>query len=218
MNSREKIKSILYELNIKAPTLAKNIGVVYQRIYDLQSGKTKKISGDVANAINFKYPQFTISWLLDSIIENDQNEKQKLMPIINNEKRGVPYYDVDFIAGYDLVENDQTIIPAYYVDFEPYNKADEWINVTGHSMDPLISHGDKIAVHRIENWDTYILYGEIYAIVTDSYRTIKRVRKSKLGPDYIKLIPINQEYDEQDIPKSIIRKVSQVLGTAKKIF
>jgi len=55
-------------------------------------------------------------------------------------------------------------------------------------------------------------------VVTDEYRTVKKVRKSGKGDDYIRLVPLNLEFDEQDIPKSIIRKVFQVLGTAKKIF
>lgn len=64
MTGKEKIESILAELGIKAPTFASNIGVKYQRILDIQNGKTKKISGDVANAIKLKYPQFDITWLL----------------------------------------------------------------------------------------------------------------------------------------------------------
>lgn len=139
-------------------------------------------------------------------------------PTINNEKKGVPYYDVDFIGGFDLVENDQTTIPAYYIDFPAYNNADEWINITGHSMSPLIEHGDMVAVREIKDWEKYVLLGEIYAIVTDEYRTVKRIRKSNLGKDYYKFVPVNSEYDEQDVPKSIIRNVFQVLGAAKKLF
>ena len=84
MNSKEKIKYILNELDLKAPTFAKNIGVVYQRIYDLQSEKTKKISGDVANAICSKYPQFTISWLLTGegeMLKNNSDTSE--IPAIN---------------------------------------------------------------------------------------------------------------------------------------
>lgn len=64
MTGKEKVESILAELEVKAPTFASNIGVKYQRILDIQNGKTKKISGDVANAIKLKYPQFDITWLL----------------------------------------------------------------------------------------------------------------------------------------------------------
>ncbi len=84
-------------------------------------------------------------------------------------------------------------------------------------MEPLISNGDIIALRKIEDWQTYILYGEIYGIMTDEWRTVKRVRKAQ-DPAYILLEPINKEYDEQEIPKSIIRSVWQVLGSVKKFF
>lgn len=130
---------------------------------------------------------------------------------------GTPYFDVDFCGGFDLVLNDQTYLPAGYISLPQYDKADSWANITGHSMEPLISNGDIIALRKIEDWQTYILYGEIYGIMTDEWRTVKRVRKSQ-NPEYIRLEPINKEYDEQEIPKSIIRGVWQVLGSVKKFF
>lgn len=130
---------------------------------------------------------------------------------------GTPYYDVDFCGGFDMVINDQTYLPAGYINLPQYGKADSWANITGHSMEPLISNGDIIALRKIDDWQTYILYGEIYGIMTDEWRTVKRVRKAQ-NPEYILLEPINKQYDEQEIPKSIIRGVWQVLGSVKKFF
>ncbi len=64
MNGNEIISLILNDLGIKAPTFAKNIGLKYQRILDIQSGKTKKISPAVANSIVERYPQFNKVWIL----------------------------------------------------------------------------------------------------------------------------------------------------------
>lgn len=64
MNAQEQIAKILDKLGMKAPTFAKSIGLKYQRIVDISSGKTKKISGIVANAIIAKYPEFNLTWLL----------------------------------------------------------------------------------------------------------------------------------------------------------
>lgn len=77
---------------------------------------------------------------------------------------------------------------------------------------------DIIALKKINDWNAYILYGEIYGIITDEYRTIKKVRVSKKGEEYLRLVPVNDAYDEQDIPKSIVRGVFQILGCAKRIF
>lgn len=138
---------------------------------------------------------------------------------LNHDKIGVPYYDVDFIGGFDLVENDQTIDPAYYIDFTQYNRADCWVNITGHSMEPMINQGDMIALKRVRDWKNYLLYGEVYAVVTDEYRTVKIIRKSPKGDDFIRFVPYNrEEYDEQDVPISVIRRVFRVLGCAKLMY
>ena len=76
MQGSEKINEILLNLGIKAPTFAKRIGVKYQRILDIQNGKVKKISGELANHITNTYPQFDINWLLTgegSMLKDNNN-------------------------------------------------------------------------------------------------------------------------------------------------
>lgn len=126
---------------------------------------------------------------------------------------GVPYYNVDFAMGYDMLENDQTVNPDYMIDFAPYNKCQAWFNATGNSMYPTIASGDKIAIKEIRDPKSCLISGDIYAIVTtNELRTIKRVRDNG---DTITLIPDNKEYPEQTIPKSLILKVYKVMGSVK---
>lgn len=132
--------------------------------------------------------------------------------------KGVPYYDVDFLCGFDMVFNDQTRNPIGYIDLPQYSRADAWANISGHSMEPVISNGDIIALRRIHDWKNFLLFGEIYGIITENYRTVKRVRKSP-NPDCLILEPINKDgYDEQEIPKEMILDVWQVIGSIKKLF
>lgn len=129
---------------------------------------------------------------------------------------GVPYYDVDFIGGFDAIWNDQTIIPAHNIVFKPYAKATLWCNVTGRSMEPKINHGDIIALKECTLND--IQYGEIYAVVMDTIRTVKILRKSK-DPNKLLFVPVNTEcFDEQEFDKSRIIKVYEVLGGISKFF
>lgn len=58
------LNEILNELNLKAPTLAKTIGLPHYRLSDIQAGRVKKISGEIARAINKEYPQYSIDYLL----------------------------------------------------------------------------------------------------------------------------------------------------------
>lgn len=64
MNGSEIIKEVLVNLGIKEPTFSSNIGLKYQRVNDIETGKVKKISAEVAKAIVGVYPQFNITWLL----------------------------------------------------------------------------------------------------------------------------------------------------------
>ena len=84
-------------------------------------------------------------------------------------------------------------------------------------MSPLIDPGDVIALKKIEDWQVNILYGEVYALVTEQYRTVKRIRKSEID-GCIRLVPENPDYDPQDIPVTSVIAIFQVLGCAKKLF
>ena len=172
-------------------------------------------------------PDVNIEWLLtskgsmikdgstDIQISNDTTTSS--MPTTSmNPGIGTPYYDVDFIGGFDEVFNSQVNIPATNIVIRGFEKASLWCNVTGHSMEPKINHGDIIALHQCTLND--IQYGEIYAVVLDTIRTIKILRRSP-NPDKLRFIPINtNDYDEQEFDKSRIINVFEVIGSISKIF
>lgn len=172
-------------------------------------------------------PDVNIEWLLtskgsmikdgstDIQISNDTTTSS--MPTTSmNPGIGTPYYDVDFIGGFDEVFNSQVNIPATNIVIRGFEKASLWCNVTGHSMEPKINHGNIIALHQCTLND--IQYGEIYAVVLDTIRTIKILRRSP-NPDKLRFIPINtNDYDEQEFDKSRIINVFEVIGSISKFF
>ena len=131
--------------------------------------------------------------------------------------KGAPYYDVDFLGGFDLTFNNQTINPEYNIDFKPFNKPGvTWVNITGHSMEPKINHGDIIALKECRLED--VQYGEIYAVVLDTIRTVKILRKSN-EPNRMRYVPINEEnYDEQEYDNSRILRIFEVLGNISRFM
>lgn len=191
------IKEIRENLGLSQTDFARKIGVSLRTVQNYESGGVVPAS---------KYE-----------ILRDVGKIESNSPEINYDNKGVPYYDVDFIGGFEEVLNDQTINPEYFIDFKPYNTAKYWANVSGHSMEPNISHGDIIAIKEIENWIDFLPFGEIYGIVTDEFRTIKVVSKGD-SSDTFNLIPLNKDpqYVQQEIPKRLIRKVFSVLGAVKK--
>lgn len=58
------LSQLLDHLGIKSPTLANQIGAEYKRLQNVETGKTKKVSGDLASRITDKYPDISLQWLL----------------------------------------------------------------------------------------------------------------------------------------------------------
>lgn len=187
---------------------------------NLSNGAVSKMGNNTRRStidkISKSYPELNTSWLLtgegNMLLNNSDLMPQKSFTV------GVPYYNVDFIGGFDLVLNDQTTTPEYLIDFKKYNEATCWCNVTGHSMEPEITHGDIIALKKIED-KSFLPLGEVYAIVTtNGMRTIKRLGPSS-DPECYTLIPTNKspEYGIQELPKNMIEHIFQVLGCMKRL-
>ena len=185
----------------------------------LSNGAVSKMGNNTRRStidkISKSYPELNTNWLLTGeggmLLDSIDSVPQKSFT------NGVPYYNVDFIGGFDIVLNDQTAKPEYLIDFKKYNEATCWCNVTGHSMEPEITHGDIIALKKIED-KSFLPLGEVYAIVTtNGMRTIKRLGPSS-DPKCYTLVPTNKspEYGIQELPKDI-EHIFQVLGCMKRL-
>lgn len=106
-------------------------------------------------------------------------------------------------------------VPDCNVIVPGFEKAHLWCNVTGHSMEPKINHGDIIALRECTVND--IQYGETYAVVLDTIRTIKILRKGST-PDVLRYVPISPDFDEQEYPIVRIQKIFEVIGSISKFF
>lgn len=203
-------------------TIGASKGVLSRAINNGTDIQAKWLSIIVEN-----YPRYSTGWLLTgagSMLKDDLNgiktideANPSFMPTTSmNPSVGTPYYDVDFIGGFDEVFNSQVNIPATNIVIRGFEKASLWCNVTGHSMEPKINHGDIIALRQCTLND--IQYGEIYAVVLNTIRTIKILRRSP-DPSKLRFIPINTEdYDEQEFDKSRIMNVFEVIGSISKFF
>lgn len=165
-----------------------------------------------------------LKWLLTGegsmfdVYKSCNNSNTRNLTIINQDYKGSPYYNVDFIGGFDLLMNDQTINPDFYINYPPYNKDGVvWVNLTGRSMEPELSNGDIIALKPMNTPIQYLPTKEIYAIVTEEWRTVKRIELSDRD-GFIRLLPSNPEYKAQEIPISMITRVYAVLGSIRKFF
>lgn len=211
MTKKERLEAIIAHYSDGKPSVfAKMIGVAPSTIsswlsrdtidYDLLFAKCEMLSSD---------------WLLTG---EGSMLKEEILPakVTYDPNVGKPYYDVDFIGGFNEIFNDQTTVPACNVLVPGFEKASVWCNVTGHSMEPKINHGDIIALHECTIND--IQFGEIYAVVLDTIRTIKILRRGST-PEKLLYVPINKpDYEEQEFAISRIIKVFEVIGSISKFF
>jgi phage repressor protein C with HTH and peptisase S24 domain len=222
MNKKDRLKALIQHYGEGKPTtFAKYIGVAPSTIsswlardamdYDLVFSKCTGVSsrwlltgeGDIEeNFANCK-------------INQEENSK-KDAEISYDPSVGTPYYDVDFFGGFSEIFNDQTRLPACNIVVPGLERATVWCNVTGHSMEPRINHGDIIALRECTIQD--IQYGETYAVVLDTIRTIKILRRGS-SPSTLLYVPVNKsEYDDQEFDISRIIKIFEVVGSISKFF
>lgn len=129
-------------------------------------------------------------------------------------KTGVPYYDEDFLLGFDEILAPSNEHPEFLVRMPGYEKATLWCNASGHSMEPEINNGDIIALQRVDDF-SFLPFGDIYGfITTNGMRTIKRLGRSD-HEGFYRLIPTNKDYDVQEIPINKIALVYRVMGAMK---
>lgn len=216
----DRISTIVEKFgNGKNTVFASLIGVSEANVRNYKNGVMPK--ADFLEKIARSF-DININWLLtgEGNMLSSESEKEEKLPSVNQTYEGAPYFNVDFIGGFDLIVNDQTVNPDFYINYPPYNQLGVvWCNLTGHSMEPEISNGDIIALREVTTPIQYLPAGEIYGIVTEEYRTVKRIRLSQ-KEGFVRLIPSNksEEFCEQEIPISMILKVYAVLGSIRKFF
>ena len=213
-NNGERIAKIIQQFCESKADFARKVGEKPQTV---SNWVARDNGNNVLNKIVEAFPQINKDWLMTGHGDMLISGNKITVPQISYTK-GVPYYNVDFIGGFDIVLNDQTTNPEYLIDFRKYNEATCWCNVTGHSMEPEITHGDIIALKKIED-KSFLPLGEVYAIVTtNGMRTIKRLGPSN-DPKCYTLVPTNKspEYGIQELPKDMIEHIFQVLGCMKRL-
>lgn len=193
-------------------------------LYNLLNNEDSQPSPKTLNKIKENFPEVNYTWLLtgDGDILNTELLKLQKTSMYDEKKyiqKGVPYYDVDFTAGFLSVENNNKAIPDAYIEHPFFKGCDYVVRASGQSMAKVISHGDAIGLIKVENWQDFFPFGEIYAIVTkDGFRMIKVITKGDFEDTYTLISkPTESKKDEfppQQIKKSIILSIFKVQASS----
>lgn len=226
MTGQEIINKVLEELNLKAPTFAESIGVKYQRIFDLQKGKVKKISSSLANDIISKYGQFNLTWLLTGegeMLNTPNQPSDDASPIDEPIILRVPlvsqYAQAGYLCGYADAAYMATLptIP-YIVDHEAQGHYVAF-EVKGDSMndgtEDAILEGDRLLCREImphlwadsklhiRKWDFVIVHTEGILV--------KRIINHDVENHTITIHSLNSMYPDKVINLSDVKQIFNVI-------
>lgn len=205
MTKKERLEAIIdYYSDGKPSVFAKYIGVAPSTISSWLSRDT--LDYDLIFA---KCENISSNWLLTGkgeMIKNAEREQKTIeiseSAISKTKRKGALIYDIDAtcgLSGRDIEFTDEKVIGS--IDAPEINSDSKIIFATGDSMLPLIASGDRVVIRKIESWD-YFNYGQVYLIITNEYRLIKRVRRHPKDADNLILLRSeNPDYDDIDLPK-----------------
>ena len=205
MGLRERLLEYIAYKGTDKATLERNSGLSNDAVSKM--GENTRVR--TLDKISTAYPDLNIVWLktgVGEMIKNAERE-QKIIEISESaisetKRKGALIYDIDAtcgLSGRDIEFTDEKVIGS--IDAPEINPDSKIIFATGDSMLPLIASGDRIVIRKIESWD-YFNYGQVYLIITNEYRLIKRVRRHpKDAEKLILLRSENPDYDDIDLPK-----------------
>lgn len=223
MSTKEIIQTILGREDVSASSFAKIIGITPTQIYDLQSGKIKKISAGIGNKIIAKYPQYNLSYLLTGEGEmlNRRTLEVSTENTVKDKSRLIPFYDAETTGGYEgLVSSSSEsahligyIQPGGWFD----GRETAAIRHVGNSMREY-PDGCVLAVREVTE-RRLLVPGRNYVVETSEYRVTKRVQRGS-EPGLIALYSTNQEkyedgrlvYEPFEVALGDIRRIFSVLG------
>lgn len=163
--------------------------------------------GEIISDSNDKNTEFIAHEQINQI--HFPKSVERLSPI-----ETVALYDIEAAANLkSLYDNrHENIIGQIAIPDIP--KCDGAVYVRGDSMYPRLKSGDIIVFKFVPNELSSIFYGEMYLISMDldgdDYLTIKYIKRSEKGDNWVKLVSHNPEHDPKDIPLSAIRALALV--------
>lgn len=194
MNGSDIINKVLEYTGLTPSVFAKKLGEKRpQRIYDIQNGKTKKLSPEIADKITSVFPTINRTWLLTG--EGDMLNENTTLTILNDDKiTTVPLLPIsaqggtlnDFVMAVKEMDCEKIISPIGHADFA--------ITVSGDSMAPEYPSGSQVLIKKI-NERAFIDWGRTYVLDTCNGTVIKKLMPSDSGDsNIVKCVSINPAY------------------------
>ncbi len=205
----DRIKYIMNTSRLNQSAFARRLGVDSPYISKIMSGRLAVSEGFINRIVidmgvskqwlkhgtDVPFPKPTHANTIEAKVEPVQ---------VSQNHSGIPVYDIDVTAGSAELSRMLTMDRIMgYVDMPQINPECVILRVSGDSMRPSIYNGSFIAIRPVSATGI-IFWGQIYVVVTDSYRMVKYLRRHT-NPDYVVLHSENPAYDDIDMLRSDIQ-------------
>lgn len=200
---KETLVAIRKSLKMKQLVFCNKLEISQSYLSEMEQGK-KPVTDDLYNKIISVFGSDTVA-ALESEERCDKTVSISQEAISENNRKGALIYDIDATCGADgrgIEFTEERVIGS--IDAPEINPNSQIIFATGDSMQPLIYSGDRIVIRKIESW-SYFNYGQVYLIITEEYRFIKRIRRhSSDEENLIILRSENADFDDIILPRKEI--------------
>lgn len=235
MSAAMVYNTILEEQGLRPAQLEKRLNLSVGAVRNAIK-RDSSISLETAYKIKEAFPTYALDWLSrgvgsknDTVLKKENSPAREIItsegpitgsiyknPLLPANKLGeaeVPYYDFDFMAG-DSVEfyNDSTERPSYTMRIPGFAGCISFPSY-GDSMEKLIRRGSILFGRKLEDWHSFLEFGQIYGIVMqDERRFLKYIRKAADPKNRFLLRSENDKYDDFEIPIKKIKNIWLIEG------
>lgn len=197
----------------------------FERTTDLGNGtcaaigeRTRKTTFDRISKNNL---DLNIVWLrtgegemLKDLGELTDEPETKVLHARESYKR-VPLINIDSVGGVhslNMIDSSEEY-PIRLLPFTDAREGNVAIIQTGNSMSPTIPPGSVLLIRKVEDWQEYFGYGNIYVLwLRDNRRTSLVMRRYDSDPkNYVWCVSYNPDVADEELPRNLIRGVWKVI-------
>ena len=196
MNNR--IRSLRLSRGLKQSDLADILGVRQNTLSTWETGKYEPDSEALQNIAD--YFGVTVDYVIGRT-DTLPRRKGRRIPVLGDVAAGIPIEAIEDILDYEDIDEDLARTGEFF-----------GLRIKGRSMEPRMLEGDVVIVRQQETAET----GD--TVVVSVNGDLATVKKIKIGPAGIALLPTNPSYDPfyysceevEQLPVRIIGKVVEL--------
>lgn len=217
MTLQDRLLRFIDTLEITVQSFEKQCGLSNAAVSKMSDNTRMSTLGKISNT----FPQLNISWLrtgegeMLKAPDESADEPEAEASHARESYKLVPLINIDSVGGVhspNLIEPSEQY-PIKLLPFTDAREGDVAIIQTGNSMSPTIPPGSVLLIRKVEDWQEYFGYGNIYVLwLRDGRRITKEVRRYDPDPKiYVWCVSYNPDVADEELPRNLIRGVWKVI-------